>query len=90
MAISNATTEKIIQQVGGSKETTGLTDVQITILTADLKSLSVLLISHKKDNIYNRGLQKRVSKRKSWWTDLERKDRERYRAILKTLGFRGN
>ncbi len=90
MAISKATKEKIIQEVGGSKENTGMTEVQITILTAEIKSLTDHMILNKKDNISKRGLQKKVSKRKSLLTYLKRKDIERYRNILKTLGLRGN
>ena len=90
MAISKATKEKIIQEVGGSKENTGMTEVQITILTAVIKSLTDHMILNKKDNISKRGLQKKVSKRKSLLTYLKRKDIERYRNILKTLGLRGN
>ncbi|MGL5591130.1 MAG: 30S ribosomal protein S15 [Mycoplasmoidaceae bacterium] len=90
MAISKATKEKIIKEVGGSKENTGMTEVQITILTAEIKSLTDHMILNKKDNISKRGLQKKVSKRKSLLTYLKRKDIERYRAIIKTLGLRGN
>ena len=90
MAISKATKEKIIQEVGGSKQNTGMTEVQITILTAEIKSLTDHMILNKKDNISKRGLQKKVSKRKSLLTYLKRKDIERYRNILKTLGLRGN
>ena len=90
MAISKTTKEKIIQEVGGSKENTGMTEVQITILTAEIKSLTDHMILNKKDNISKRGLQKKVSKRKSLLTYLKRKDIERYRNILKTLGLRGN
>ncbi len=90
MAISKSTKEKIIKEVGGNDKNTGMTEVQITILTAEIKSLTAHMIVNKKDNISKRGLQKKVSKRKSLLTYLKRKDIERYRAILKKLELRGN
>ena len=40
MAPSKETKEKIIHEVGGCKESTGMNEVQITILTAESKSLT--------------------------------------------------
>ncbi|MGL4647616.1 MAG: 30S ribosomal protein S15 [Mycoplasmoidaceae bacterium] len=90
MAISKATKQKIIKDVGGNEKNTGKTEVQITILTAEIKSLTTHMIANKKDNISKRGLQKKVSKRKSLLTYLKRKDINRYRAILQALDLRGN
>ena len=73
MPISKATKEKIIQEVGASKENTGMTEVQITTLTAEIKSLTDHMILNKNGNISKRGLQKKVSKRKSLLTYLKGK-----------------
>ena len=54
-----------------------MTEFQITLLTAEIKTLTDHMILNKKDNISKRGLQKKVSKRKSLLTYLKRKDIER-------------
>lgn len=90
MAISKETKAKIVKEFGGSAKNTGLTEVQIAILTAEIKSLTTHMVDNKKDNISKRGLYKKVSQRKSLLSYLKNNDIKRYREVLKKLDIRGN
>ena len=67
---------------------TGSPEVQIAILTERIKQLTEHLKEHKHDNHSRRGLLKMVGKRRSLLNYLQKKDIERYRAIIKKLGIR--
>lgn len=90
MAVSKIQISNIVKEFGGKVENTGDTKVQIAILTAEIKSLTVHMIANKKDNISKRGLQMKVSQRKSLLSYLKRKDIEEYRVLLVKLKIRGN
>ncbi len=67
---------------------TGSPEVQIAILTARINELNEHLKVHKKDNHSRRGLLKMVGKRRSLLNYLQKKDVERYRALIAKLGIR--
>ena len=67
---------------------TGSPEVQVAILTARIKELTEHLKVHKKDNHSRRGLLKMVGKRRNLLNYLQKKDIERYRAIIAELGIR--
>ncbi|MCL2546385.1 MAG: 30S ribosomal protein S15 [Oscillospiraceae bacterium] len=67
---------------------TGSPEVQIALLTARINELTEHLKIHKKDNHSRRGLLKMVGVRRSLLDYLQRKDIERYRAIIAKLGLR--
>ena len=67
---------------------TGSPEVQIAILTARINELTEHLKVHKKDNHSRRGLLMMVGQRRSLLAYLQKKDVERYRAIIKKLGLR--
>ena len=67
---------------------TGSPEVQIAILTARINELTEHLKVHKKDNHSRRGLLMMVGQRRSLHAYLQKKDVERYRAIIKKLGLR--
>lgn len=67
---------------------TGSPEVQIAILTAHINELTEHLKVHKKDNHSRRGLLMMVGQRRSMLAYLQKKDVERYRAIVKKLGLR--
>ena len=67
---------------------TGSPEVQVAILTARIQQLTEHLKVHKKDNHSRRGLLKMVGKRRSLLDYLQRKDVERYRALIAKLGIR--
>lgn len=67
---------------------TGSPEVQIAILTERIAQLTEHLKVHKKDNHSRRGLPKMVGNRRSLLNYLQKKDIERYRAIVAKLGLR--
>jgi len=67
---------------------TGSPEVQIAILTERIQILTEHLKTHKKDNHSRRGLLKMVGQRRSLLNYLQKKDIERYRAIIAKLGIR--
>lgn len=67
---------------------TGSPEVQIAILTERIAQLTEHLKEHKHDNHSRRGLLKMVGQRRSMLAYLQKKDIERYRAIIKKLGLR--
>lgn len=79
---------EIIQKFGGSTANTGLTEVQIALLTARIQDITHHLGTHQKDHHSRRGLIKLVNKRKRLLSYLYRTDINRYRQILSALNLR--
>ena len=67
---------------------TGSPEVQVAILTARINELTEHLKVHKQDNHSRRGLYKMIGQRRSLLDYLQRKDIERYRALIHKLGLR--
>ena len=67
---------------------TGSPEVQIAILTARINELTEHLKVHKKDKHSQRGMLKMVGHRRQLLNYLQKKDIERYRAIIQQLGLR--
>ncbi len=70
------------------EQDTGSPEVQIAILTKRIKELTEHVKTHKKDHHSQRGLLKMVGRRKNMLNYLQKKDIERYRAIIAKLGIR--
>ena len=79
---------EVIRQNQTHENDTGSPEVQIAILTARINELTEHLKIHRKDNHSRRGLLKMVGKRRSLLTYLQKKDIERYRALIAKLGIR--
>jgi small subunit ribosomal protein S15 len=67
---------------------TGSPEVQVAILTERINHLNDHLKLNKKDHHSRRGLLKMVGQRRGLLNYLERKDIERYRAIVSKLNLR--
>ena len=67
---------------------TGSPEVQIAILTKRIAELTEHLKKNPQDNHSRRGLFKMVGKRRNLLGYLQKKDIERYRAIIDKLGIR--
>ncbi len=67
---------------------TGSPEVQIAILTTRINSLNEHLKTNKNDHHSRRGLLKMVGQRRNLLGYLQKKDIERYRAIIDKLGIR--
>lgn len=71
-----------------SREGHRLPEVQIAILTTRINSLSEHLGKNLKDHSSRRGLLMMVSKRRRLQSYLQRKDADRYQALIKKLKLR--
>lgn len=67
---------------------TGSPEVQIAILTKRINDLTEHLKTHQNDHHSRRGLFKMVGHRRNLLNYLQKKDIERYRAIIAKLGIR--
>ena len=67
---------------------TGSPEVQIAILTERINQLPAHMQAKPQDKHSNRGILKMVGKRRSLLDYLQKKDIERYRALIAKLGIR--
>lgn len=79
---------EVIAQYATHEGDTGSPEVQIAILTARINELTEHLRVHKHDNHSRRGLFKMVGRRRNLLAYLQKKDINRYRALIAELGLR--
>lgn len=77
--------KRIIEKYKVHETDTGSPQVQIAILTAEIKDLTDHLRSHKKDFSSRRGLLKKVSERRKLMKYLKREDAKAYDDLMATL-----
>jgi small subunit ribosomal protein S15 len=88
MSISKEEKTKIITAFATKEGDTGSAEVQIAILTAEIKTLTEHMKAHHKDYSSRRGLLLMVGQRRNLLSYLKKKDVSRYEAIVKKLGLR--
>ena len=80
--------QEVIEGVRIHETDTGSPEVQIAILTNRINHLNEHLKEHAHDNHSRRGLLKMVGQRRNLLAYLQKKDIERYRALIAKLGLR--
>jgi small subunit ribosomal protein S15 len=80
--------EKIIKKHNVHETDTGSPEVQVALLTEEIKKLVLHLKSHPKDFHSKRGLLKMVSKRRSLLSYLKKESTKRYNSLVKKIGLR--
>jgi len=80
--------KRIIEEHKVHETDTGSADVQIGILTEEIKKLTSHLKKHPKDNHSRRGLLGMVSKRKRLLEWLEGNNEKRYKKLIKALDLK--
>ncbi len=88
MALTKESKSEIIKKFARSEGDTGSAEVQIAILTEEIKQLTEHLKEHSHDFHSRRGLLKKVGQRRSLLNYLLKEDVTRYRKIVKDLGLR--
>ena len=88
MALTKEVKESIVKKYARGEGDTGSPEVQIAILTEEIKTLTEHLKEHSHDFHSRRGLLKKVGQRRSLLNYLLKKDVTRYREIVKSLGLR--
>jgi small subunit ribosomal protein S15 len=79
--------EKIIKKYKLHDFDTGSFEVQIALLTEQIRRLVLHLKEHKKDLASKRGLLKMVAKRRKLLRLLKEEDEKRYKNLIKKLGI---
>ena len=79
---------KLIKKYKTHEKDTGSSEVQIALLTEEIKQLLLHLKKHPKDFHSKRGLLKMVSKRKSLLNYLKKESERKYNALVKKLGMK--
>ncbi len=88
MPLTKEQKAEIAAKYGRGSNDTGSAEVQIAILTASINQLTDHLKMHKKDHHSRRGLLLQVGQRRRLLSYLQKKDLERYRALIGELGLR--
>ena len=88
MALTKEVKSELIKKYARTEGDTGSAEVQIAILTEEIKQLTEHLKEHAHDYHSRRGLLKKVGQRRSLLNYLLKEDVTRYREIFKSLGLR--
>ena len=78
---------KIIKEYKRHEGDTGSEEIQIALLSEEIKQLLLHLKKHKKDFHSKRGLLKMVDKRRKLLGYLQEEDTRRYNKIVKEVGL---
>lgn len=82
------TKQEIITTYAVHEGDTGSPEVQIAVLSQRINDLTEHLKKNPKDHHSRRGMFKMIGNRKNLLGYLQKKDIERYRAIVEKLGLR--
>ena len=79
---------KIVEKYKLHEKDTGSSEVQIALLTEEIKRLLLHLKSHPKDFHSKRGLLRMVAKRRKLLSYLKEEDAKRYNSIIRKIGLK--
>ena len=79
---------KIIKKYNIHETDTGSPEIQIALLTEEIRRLLLHLKKHPKDFHSKRGLLKMVAKRRRFLNYLKKEDEKRYNSIIKKIGVK--
>ncbi len=88
MAITSEVKQQLISDNRTHEKDSGSPEIQIAILTADIKALTEHMKLHPKDYHSRRGLLQKVNRRNKLLTFLNRSAHGRYQGIINKLGLR--
>jgi len=88
MALTQERKNEIIKEYARHEGDTGSAEVQIAVLTADINELNAHMATHKHDFHSQRGLMKKIGRRRNLLRYLRNTDIQRYRELIQRLGLR--
>ena len=88
MPMTKESKTALVARYGKGPADTGRPEVQIALLTTRINELAPHFETHKKDHHSRVGLLKMVGQRRALLDYLKRKDLERYKKLIETLGLR--
>jgi small subunit ribosomal protein S15 len=89
MSLTKEEKAKLMEEYGREAGDSGSPEVQIALLTAEIRQLTEHLKVHRGDFHSERGLMKKVGQRRRLMRYLHREDSEKYRELIAQLGIRG-
>jgi small subunit ribosomal protein S15 len=88
MTVTAERKQELVTRFGKGEGDTGTPEVQVALLTERINDLTEHLRGHRKDHHSRRGLLMLVGRRRRLLRYLQRRDVERYRALVQELGLR--
>ena len=88
MALTKEVKESIVKKFARNEKDTGSAEVQIAILTEEIKQLTEHSKIHTHDYHSKRGLLMKVGQRRSKLNYLMKNDITKYREVIDKLGLR--
>ncbi len=88
MSITKEKKQELVKKFQHSKNDTGSVEVQVSVLTERILSLTDHMKTHKKDFHSRRGLIVLVNRRRSLLSYLKNNSEGRYSNLVKALGLR--
>jgi small subunit ribosomal protein S15 len=80
---------RIVKKFQTHEKDTGSSNVQIALLSAEIKELLAHLKDHKKDHSSRRGLLRKVNERRKLMRYLKREDEQAYEKLIDSLKIKG-
>lgn len=88
MALSKKEKSELVKEFGQGEHDTGSVEVQVAMLTEDIRLLTAHLKRYSQDFSSKRGLLKKVSQRRSFLKYLERTEPKKYLDMVSRLGLK--
>ena len=86
--LSTKTKQKVIEKYRLDERDTGSAEVQIALLTEEMKRLTQHLKANPKDIHSRRGLLRMVTRRRTLLSYLQKEDEKRHSDIVKKIGLK--
>ena len=88
MSITTKRAAELAKQYARTENDTGSPEVQVAILSERIRNLTEHFKAHKQDHHSRRGLLALVANRRSLLDYLKKKDANRYKTLIESLGLR--
>ena len=88
MSISAEQKETVVSEFQRAPKDTGSPEVQVALLSANIRDLTEHFKVHVRDHHSRQGLLRMVNRRRKLLDYLKEKDIERYRTLIERVGLR--
>ena len=88
MSISAEQKETVVSEFQRAPKDTGSPEVQVALLSANIRDLTEHFKVHVRDHHSRQGLLRMVNRRRKLLDYLKEKDIDRYRTLIKRVGLR--
>lgn len=88
MALRKEQKERLIKEFAINPKDTGSAELQVALLTENIRDLTEHCKTHHHDFSTKRGLLKMVCRRRKFLDYLAKKDHAKYKELIKKLGLR--